>query len=152
MSITWTSIIKLNTGCRLHTESKRSFHIGYSVVPMGHVRSPDYQKFLGSMDTNFSYPWCSTVSTEALLQYQTQGLRIQWSPICHINFVIVTCSLVQNLYFSHVMFQQKVGSHGFITWNLIMCNNNVTVVMEVLFIWLLPPIMWYIFTCICLTV
>lgn len=48
------------------------------------------------------------------------------------------------VYFSHVMCQQKVGSYGFITWNLIMCNNNVTVVTEVLFIWLLPPIMWYI--------
>lgn len=56
------------------------------------------------------------------------------------------------VYFSHVMCQQKVGSYGFITWNLIMCNNNVTVVTEVLFIWLLPPIMWYILTCICLTV
>ena len=56
MTITWTSIIKLNTSCRFHRQSKRSFHIGYSVVPMGHVRSPDYQKFLGSMDTNFFLP------------------------------------------------------------------------------------------------
>ena len=52
----WTSIIKLNTSCRFHRESKRSFQIGYSVVPMGHVRSPDHQKFLGSMDTNFFLP------------------------------------------------------------------------------------------------
>ena len=44
------------------------------------------------------------------------------------------------------MFQQKEGGYGFITWNLILCNNNVIVIMEVLFIWLLPPIMWYIFT------
>lgn len=56
MTITWTSIIKLNTSCRFDRESKRSFQIGYSVVPMGHVRSPDHQKFLGSMDTNFFLP------------------------------------------------------------------------------------------------
>ena len=42
--------------------------------------------------------------------------------------------------------QQKVGSYGFITWNWIMCNNNVIVIMKVLFICLLPLIMWYIFT------
>ena len=56
MTITWTSIIKLNTSCRFHRESKRSFQIRYSVVLMGHVRSPDHQKFLGSMDTNFFLP------------------------------------------------------------------------------------------------
>ena len=56
MTITWTSIIKLNTSCRFDRESKRSFQIGYSVVPMGHVRSPDHQKFLRSMDTNFFLP------------------------------------------------------------------------------------------------
>lgn len=143
MTITWTSIIKLNTSCRFDRESKRSFQIGYSVVPMGHVRSPDHQKFLGSMDTNFFFTHGALLWAQKLF-YNTRLKVCTSNEAPSVIFVIV--------YFSHVMCQQKVGSYGFITWNLIMCNNNVTVVTEVLFIWLLPPIMWYIFTCICLTV
>ena len=133
MTITWTSIIKLNTSCRFHRESKRSVHIGYSVVPMGHVRSPDHQKFLRSMDTNFFLPMVFYCECRSSSTIPDSRFAHQNNEAPSVIFVIV--------YFSHVMCQQKVGSYGFITWNLIMCNNNVTVVTEVLFIWLLPPIM-----------
>ena len=62
MTITWKSIIKLNTGCRLHTKWKKSFYIGYSpVCGRTGVRLRDHQYFSDAWINQFSYPW-STVA------------------------------------------------------------------------------------------
>ena len=56
LTITWMSIIKLNTCCRLSNKLKNI--ISQMGRPMG-VQSHDYQNFSDAWINKFSYHWCS---------------------------------------------------------------------------------------------
>lgn len=96
MTITWMFIIKLNTGCRLHTKWKRPFHIGYPVVWTNGRKVTWLQKVLGCMDNQIflpkvplgdeSFATTSMLSMQLLLFYLISGKCGWW----HLHLIYLS--------------------------------------------------------------